>query len=162
MGILLPAEGGWTGAGGLWAGWDSDGAQEGLEDAIRGKVEVAPAEDSESGGRVGVEGSEVGEEVAEGPAGVCGVSGGVDEGDGLLLGGHCGEKGGIVLDRGDVGAVDEEIGEQCRAGTEGSVDGGEREGVGGGPGGGEGPGGLGDKGGKGKPIVVLVSFQVCK
>lgn len=74
-----------------------------------------------------MEGPEVGEEVAEGPAGVCGIGRGVDEGDGLVFWGDGGEKGGIVLDRGDGGVVDEEVGEEGRARAEGLVNGGELE-----------------------------------
>ena len=47
---------------------------------------VAPAENADGGDLGWIESTEVREEVAEWPAGILGVGGGVDEGDGVLWG----------------------------------------------------------------------------
>lgn len=128
LGILLPSEGRRAGGGGGCGVREGDEAKEGLPDAVRGGIEVAPAEDAKGGGGIGVEGPEVGEEVAEGPARVCGVGRGIDEGDGLVFWRDRGEKGGIVLDGGDGGSVDEKVGLEGGAGAEGGEDGGQLRG----------------------------------
>ena len=81
--VFLPSDSGWS---------TFDGDSCNLNDAeaalpIGGwEFGVAPAENADGGGLGWVESTEVCEEVAKWPAGILGVGGGIDEGDGVLWG----------------------------------------------------------------------------
>jgi len=103
--IFFPANGRKTG-GGLWIGGED--AKATFPVAVGGEFEVAPAKNMKTCSCVWIEFTEVSKEIAERPAGVCGISTRIDESDGLVMWRDRRGPGGIVVERGDLGIVDEE------------------------------------------------------
>jgi len=103
--IFFPANSRKTG-GGLWIGGED--AKAAFPVTIGGEFEVTPAQNTKMGSCVWIECAEIGKEIAERPAGVCGISTRIDESDGLVMWRDRRGPGGIVVERDDLGIVDEE------------------------------------------------------